>query len=229
MTDETGVPAEIQRRVRLAARALARAGLVHAYGHCSARLDAGRFLVCAAKPMGVIAPGESGVVVPVSGPLPEGVLGEVRIHQQIYARRPEVGGVCRIMPPATMALSVLRRTPRPWHGNAAFFAPAPPLWDSPLLARDDAIARGIAETLGNAKAVVMRGNGAVTAGDSLEAAVTWAWFLEDAARIEAFVAEPGRAGDAVPLSPEEVEARSGTGGGVVERMWAYLTHGDPEA
>ncbi len=229
MTDVTCARAEIQRRVRLAARALAGAGLVHAYGHCSARLDAGRFLVCAAKPMGIIAPGESGVVVPVSGPLPEGVLGEVRIHQQIYARRPEVGGVCRIMPSAIMALSLLRRTPRPWHGNAAFFAPSPPLWDSPLLARDDTIAGGIAETLGNAKAVVMRGNGAVTAGDSLEAAVTWAWFLEDAARIESFLIGSDCAGDAVPLSPEEVEARSGTGGGVVERMWAYLTHGDPEA
>ena len=51
--------------VRVAARALARAGLVHAYGHCSARLDAGHFLVCAARPMGLIEPGEAGTVVPV--------------------------------------------------------------------------------------------------------------------------------------------------------------------
>jgi hypothetical protein len=77
--------ASAERRVRLAARALARHGLVHAYGHCSERLDANHFLVCAARPMGLIAAGEPGVIVPVVGPLPDGVLGEVRIHQQLAA------------------------------------------------------------------------------------------------------------------------------------------------
>ena len=77
----------MERQVRLAARALARGALVHAYGHCSARRDAARFIVCAAKPMGIIAAGEAGTVVPVDGPLPQGVLGEVRIHQAIYRRR----------------------------------------------------------------------------------------------------------------------------------------------
>ncbi len=38
--------------VRKMARALARGGLVNAYGHCSVRLDEKSFLVCAAKPMG---------------------------------------------------------------------------------------------------------------------------------------------------------------------------------
>ena len=229
MPDDIEAPDSVQRQVRVAARALAGSGLVHAYGHCSARLDASHFLVCAPKPMGTIKPGEPGTVVPVDGALPDGVLGEVRIHQQIYSRRPEAGGVCRVMSPAIMGLSVLGRTPRPWHGIGAYFAPSPPLWDSPLLARDDEIARRIAETLGDAKAVVMRGNGAVTAGESIEAAVTWAWFLEDAARIEAFVTEPGRAQDAVPLTSEEIEARSTTAGRVIERMWEYLTDGDAES
>ena len=80
-----------QRELRIAARALARGNLVHAYGHCSMRLDAHRFLVCAAKPMGTITPGDAGTLVPVVGALPDGVLGEVRIHQQIYARRAEIG------------------------------------------------------------------------------------------------------------------------------------------
>ena len=56
-----------QQRVRLAARALARHNLVHAYGHVSARLNNESFLVCAPKPMGLIAPGEDGTVVPISG------------------------------------------------------------------------------------------------------------------------------------------------------------------
>ena len=64
-----------QRDLRIAARALGRNGLAHAYGHCSLRLDAEYFLVCAARPMGLIKPGEAGQVVPVSGPLPASILG----------------------------------------------------------------------------------------------------------------------------------------------------------
>src|SRR3546814_8479519 len=40
-----------QRLVRVAARALARHGLVHAYGHCSLRLDERHFLVAPSKPL----------------------------------------------------------------------------------------------------------------------------------------------------------------------------------
>ena len=49
--------------VRKAARALGRHGLVHAYGHVSARIDERTFLVCAPEPMGLIAPGTPGTVV----------------------------------------------------------------------------------------------------------------------------------------------------------------------
>lgn len=101
---------EMQSELRMAARALARHGLAHAYGHVSRRLDADTFLVCAARPMALIGPADAGTVVPVKGALPEGVLGEVRIHQQIYARRPDVQAVARTMPPALMALGTARRT-----------------------------------------------------------------------------------------------------------------------
>jgi ribulose-5-phosphate 4-epimerase/fuculose-1-phosphate aldolase len=43
-------------------------------------------------------------VVRIDGELPEGVLGEVRIHREIYRRRPEIQGVARTMPPKIMSL-----------------------------------------------------------------------------------------------------------------------------
>lgn len=210
-----------QDMVRRAARGLARAGLVHAYGHCSLRLDAGHFLVCAAMPMGRIAD-EEGTVVPLDGPLPDGVLGEVRIHREIYRRRADVGGVCRVMPPATMALSTAGIVPRPRHGIGAYFASLP-LWDDPRLLRDDAAAVALAETLGDRSALVMRGNGAITVGESLPQAVTLAWFLEDAARVERDVRAMGLDPESGLLSPDEIAARQVWAGGVVERMWAHLT------
>lgn len=211
-----------QRLLQQAARALARAGLVHAYGHCSVRLGEGTFLVCAPRPLALVADAP-GTVCRVDAPLPEGVLGEVRVHQQIYARRPEVGAVCRIMPPALMALSTHGIVPRPRHGIGAYFADLP-LWDDPRLLRDDASAAALAEALGAAPAIVMRGNGAVVAEASLERAVTLAWFLEDAARVERDVRAMGLDPEQGLLDADEIAARQVWSGGVAERMWDYLTH-----
>jgi len=214
--------------VRKAARALGRAGLAHAYGHCSARMDDASFLVCAPEPMGMIAPGTAGTVVPIEGPLSDGVLGEVRIHQQIYRRRPNVGGICRTMPPNVMALSTMARTPKARHGFSSYFAPEPPLWDDPLLLRSDEQASQLADQMGEARAIVMRGNGAVTAGETLAQAVVFTWYLEDAARVELEVLRCGQAETAPTLTPEQVKVRAVGTGRIYERMWDYLCDGDPE-
>ncbi|MDB5752551.1 MAG: cmtD [Ramlibacter sp.] len=219
----------LQRQLRVAARALGRHGLAHAYGHCSVRLGQAHFLVCAARPMGVIAAGEPGRVVPVRGPLPEGVLGEVRLHQQIYQRRPGMQAVTRTMPPAVMALGTARRVPQPRHGMGAYFGAGVGLWDDPQLVRDDARAVGVIDAMGDRAAVVMRGNGVVVAGASLAKAVALTWYLEDAARIELALLSAGLEPESTPLSAEECALRATDTGGIFERMWEYLTAGDPEA
>ena len=218
-----------ERRVRMAARAAGRHGLAHAYGHCSLRLDAVHFLVCAPQPMGLIEPGEHGTVVSVHAPLPGTVLGEVRLHQQIYARRPDVRGIVRSMPPSVMALGTARRTPRPRHGMGAYFGAGARLWDDPQLVRDDERAAQVAEALDDANAIVMRGNGAVVAAASLEKALCLTWYLEDAARIELQLLGAGLADSGAILSPAECKARATDAGGIFERMWQYLTAHDPEA
>lgn len=162
---------DIARMTRIAARALGRAGLVHAYGHCSARLDEDRFLVCPAVPMAHVAPGQPCTQVPVCGTLPEGVLGEVRLHQQIYQRRPGAGGVVRFMGPSMMALAALGRVPAIRHGFGTYFAPQVGYWDDIQLVRDDLRATGVIDAMGKSAGVIMRGNGAVVAGATLPEAV----------------------------------------------------------
>ncbi len=218
-----------QSRVRVAARALGNNDLGHAFGHVSARIDAKSFLVCAPKPMGLIEPGETGTIVPVEGPLPDGVLGEVRCHQQIYKRRPDVNGIARTFLRAVMTLSTFQRTPKARIGFASYFAPCPPLWDDPLLLRDDAAAKKFAETLGNARAIVMRGNGCVLTGATVEEAIVMAFFLEEAAKTELAVMASGHEEASVVYSSEQAAARAVSSGRIFERMWDYLTNGDPEA
>ncbi len=219
---------ETQRRVRVAARALPRHGLGHAYGHVSARLDAETFVVCAPKPMGLIAPGEAGHVVPIEGALPDGVLGEVRCHQRIYKRRADVNGICRTFLRDVMTLSTMRLTPRARHGFGSYFAPAPPLWDDATLLRSDEAAARLADTLGDARAIVLRGNGAIMTGASVEESIAMAFYLEEAARTELAVLAAGDRADAVEMTAAEAEARAVSSGRIFERMWEYLTFGDPE-
>lgn len=217
-----------QRRVRLAARALGRHNLVHAYGHVSARLDETRFLVCAPRPMGLLDVGEEGTVVPIDGPLPDGVLGEVRCHQRIYAARRDVDGICRIFPRNVLTLSTFRKTPRARIGFGSYFHPHPPLWDDPLLIRSDEQAIAFAEQLGNARAIVMRANGAVCVGPTVEESVVMAFYLEESAATELAVLATGDEENSACLTPEQVEVRATGSGRIYERMWDYMTAGDPE-
>lgn len=218
---------EAQRLVRIAGRAAARAGLVHAYGHCSVRIDAQHFLVSPARPLGLVGAGEPCVRVPLSGALPEGVLGEVRVHREIYRRRADIGGIVRSMPPQVVALSAYGQSPRARHGLGAYFHPQPAFWDDPQLLRSDDKAAAFATALDRSRAIVMRGNGAVVVGASLQEALVLTWYLEDMARVEL----AGRAaglGEAPALTAIEAQERATWNGLILERMWAWLTHDDLE-
>jgi HCOMODA/2-hydroxy-3-carboxy-muconic semialdehyde decarboxylase len=207
--------------VRMASRAIGRAGLAHAYGHCSLRLNAREFLVSPPKPLGMVTNTDLPVTVPIEGPLPAGVLGEVRIHQQIYQVRGDVCGIVRFQSPKVVSLSTLGRSPHARHGFGSYFAPQPPFWSDPRLVRDDERAAAVARTLGGARAIVLRGNGAVVVGSSLEEACVMAWYLEDAARVELDVLASGEPGNL--LSAAEAADRATMQGRIVERMWDWLT------
>jgi HCOMODA/2-hydroxy-3-carboxy-muconic semialdehyde decarboxylase len=214
--------------VRKMARALARGGLVTAFGHCSVRLDEQSFLVCAAKPMGIIKPGEPGTVVSTDAPLPEGVLGEVRMHQQIYKRRGEIKAISRFISPNVVMLAALGLTPKARHGQGAHFYPQVPFWPDPGLIRNDPAAVGVAETMGKAPAIVVNVNGAVTGAETPQQAVALAVFLEDAARVELAALNAGLADKAPRMTAEQAKTRATWQGRIAERMWDYLTDGDPE-
>jgi HCOMODA/2-hydroxy-3-carboxy-muconic semialdehyde decarboxylase len=166
------------------------------------------------------------VTVSTTGALPPDVLGEVLVHQHIYRRRSDVGGIARFQSPSVTALSALGLTPRARHGFGAYFAPCPPLYPNPRLVRDPASAAALVEQLGPARGIVMRGNGAVTVGASIEEAVVMAWYLEDAARVELAVLGAGL--DGTEFTPAEARDRAINTGRIIERMWDWLTANDPE-
>lgn len=214
--------AEVDRLIRTAGRALSRHGLLHAYGHCSVRTSASTFRVSPSKPLGLVTDDDACHEVSLDGPLPDGVLGEVRVHREIYRLRPDVNAIVRCMPPKVMSLGAMRRVPRPRHGFGSYFYPSPVLWDDPQLLRDDEQARRFAAALGPQRAILMRGNGAVIVGESLEAAVVLTWYLEDAARVELDCLAAGLADEGL-LTEQDAKQRATWSGRILERMWDYLT------
>jgi HCOMODA/2-hydroxy-3-carboxy-muconic semialdehyde decarboxylase len=211
--------------VRISARALARNGLATAFGHCSARISDSAFVVSPMLPLGLIRPYERLPTVPIRGPLPDEIPGEVCMHQAIYERRPDVGGICRFHSPILVALSSQQIVPVARHGHGAYFYPAPPYWDRSELVRNPNDARLVAERIGEASAIVLRGNGALTVGEDLRFALALAWFLEDTARVELISRQLG---SDVTMSEEEAMTRGRWDGRILERAWQYLTQSDAE-
>ncbi len=219
---------QAQILVRQMARALGRNGLSGPFGHCSVRIDAEHFLVCAPRPMALIGRNDEGMVIDVAEPLPEKALGEVRIHQEVYRRKPHVNAVCRFISPHITALAALGRTPLPRHGFGAYFSPEVPFWRQPDLVRDLESAQQVAALLGDGPAIVLSVNGAVTVGGTAARALSLAWFLEDSARVELAVLSAGDGLRNSPMTPDEAGRRATWDGRIAERMWEYMTRQDEE-
>ena len=186
-------------------------------------------LVCAPKPMGHLNESHAGDVVNIHQALATHVLGEVRMHQAIYKNRKDAKGICRVFPPNVLALAAMGLSPKARHGFGSYFYPEVPMWTDPALIRNDEAAIGVAKTLGQASAVVVSINGAVTVADSLEKATVLAWFLEDAARVELAALSCGLEKKVVFSSQEQAQNRATWVGGIAERKWQFMTHGDIES
>ena len=206
--------------VTAAGRALDTAGLVTAFGHVSFRDGREGFLITPPKPLGSLEPDETLLEVSLGeDELPEGVPGEAWIHWAIYKSRPDVGGICRAQPPISTALASAGVPIRPLHGQGAFLGEELPVYDDARLIRDREASEALAEDLGNAGGIVMRGNGAVAVGTSVGAAVARMWVLERSAEMNQTAAS---AGTPRPLGEEEFAYWESVSEEILERIWGYL-------
>ena len=205
-----------------AAHALAAAGLVTAFGHVSAREREGEdgFLITPPKPLGSLNSEEPLSEVSLAeDELPEGVPGEAWVHWAIYNRRPDVGGICRAQPPISTALASAGVPIRPLHGQGAFLGREVPVYDDARLIRDQEAGEALVERLGDAGGIIMRGNGAVTVGGSVGAAMARMWVLEVSAEINRTAAS---AGTPQVLNEEEFAYWESVSEEILERIWSYL-------
>lgn len=203
-----------------AAHVLAAAGLVTAFGHVSAREGRDGFRITPPKPLGSLEPDDSLLEVSLAQEeLPEGVPGEAWIHWAVYKSRPDVEGICRAQPPISTAVTSAGVPIRPLHGQGAFLGEEVPVYDDARLIRGREAGEALADRLGDAGGIIMRGNGAVTAGESVGAAVARMWVLEVSAEINRTAASTGTSR---VLTEEEFSYWESVSEEILGRIWSYL-------
>lgn len=222
---DRGGAATVQADVAMAARILARAGLVHAFGHVSARSGAEVMLTPTRPPLPTLQAADV-IRLRLRGTVSHGDPSrlplEAPMHLAIYRGRPDVNAIARVHGSALAAWAARGVPPPMLHGFGAIVEPVA-AWTDPDLIADEIAAGAVAAALGATAAIVLRGNGGLAVGTTLAEAAARAWCLED----RCAVAE--RAGDhGVPLSQDEFERRRRWFGPETSRLWAWLqaTYGD---
>lgn len=202
-----------------AAHALAAAGLATAFGHASYR-EGDSFFITPPKPLSSLAGDETLSRVSLEADeLPAGVPGEAWVHWAIYRHRPDVAGICRAQPPTTTSLASAGVPILPLHGQGAFLGREVPVFGDARLVRDLVTGEALAQSLGDAGALVMRGNGAVAVGANVGLAAARMWVLEASAEMNQ---RASAAGTPHPISEEEFLYWESVSEEVLGRIWSYL-------
>ena len=183
----------IARNVVRASRILAAEGLVEAFGHVSARLSRTSFLLTPRKGLASVTSADLlRLEVSVGGsPRIEVVQGdpatlpvEAVIHAAVYIIREDVGGIARDHGEASTVLGISGTSVRPVHAFGAIGPAIVPVLDTPGLIADWSEGEEMASVLGQESALLLRGNGRVIVGRSVEEACARAILLEESARIQ---------------------------------------------
>jgi L-fuculose-phosphate aldolase len=108
---------------------------------------------------------------------------ELYIHSECYRRRPDVGSVCHSHSPMVKVFASLGEPLKPIENSASIFAPETPIYQRVGLIVNAELGREVAESLGDHRAVLMRGHGSTVVGLNLQQSVVTAIYLEEAAML----------------------------------------------
>ena len=216
MTAGAGLRGEIAE----AAHVLTRLGLVTSFGHVSARAGTAMLITPAADLATVTE--ASLVEVPLTATaLPPGAPAEAWAHLALYQARPDAAAIARAQPSSAFAAAAVTSSLVPLHGQAAWLGDSVPVHGSARLLRSPALAEQAARSLPAGEALLLRGNGALTLGDTPGLAVTRMWLL--AAACEVYLTARA-AGPVTPLTADEIAAWRAAGPGLLPRLWQHLRH-----
>jgi ribulose-5-phosphate 4-epimerase/fuculose-1-phosphate aldolase len=189
---------DVKREVAAANRVLANLGLADgvtaALGHASMRVpsEPNHFFVKGREyefdALAIMEPDDM-VLCDTEGFLIAGRSGltqcsEVKIHACIYKTHPQVQAIVHVHPRYTILMSVLTGSLKPMRQEGAqLVRHALPIYLHVKTIQSDAEGMEVANLLGDSRAMLLRGHGAVTTGENLSEAVMGMAQLEEQARM----------------------------------------------
>jgi ribulose-5-phosphate 4-epimerase/fuculose-1-phosphate aldolase len=137
---------------------------------------------------------------------------EVPLYTSIYRARPDVQSIVHIHPPVATALTMAGKTVFPINQTSQRFQGPLKVFRGNLIG-DDQIGGELAEALGDSRAIMLQGHGAVIVGDNVPCAVVSAHYLEMAAKMQVWA---GSVGTPQMLPPELIAENE-----VANFLWRY--------
>lgn len=205
-------------------------GIVDAFGHVSVRHDKDpeRFLL--SRNMAPATVGLEDIIefhldgTPVNAH-GRAVYLERFIHGQIYRARPDVMAIVHSHSPTVLPFTVVSDVKfQPVCHMSGFLGQGVPVFEirdtagtaSDLLVRSNELGRALADSLGEASFILMRGHGSTTVGPSIKHAVYRAVYAEVNANLQRDALRLGRV---VYLSPEEAQTSRINVETQIQRPW----------
>lgn len=160
-------------------------GLTEGFGHLSLRSEDGIWMTPAMGPG--MATAEDLVLVDPEGKKVGGadrpLALETPMHLGIYRARPDVTAICRTHSAFAVSAGAVGTAIPASHGFSLMLGQTIPCHREIDLIHSAPMGDAVAASLGNAQALLIRGNGALAVGPTLRHAVVHAIYLEEAARI----------------------------------------------
>jgi L-ribulose-5-phosphate 4-epimerase len=218
----------LRRDVALANRIIERFGLSNAFGHASARIPGTDTFLFPTRRSPGFADENKLLVLDADGNVLSGEgtpNSELWIHARAYAARADIGGIVHAHPQACICLTQIGQPHRIVHNQGGAFGDGVAEYERIGLIRTRELGDVLAQRLGGANAVMMRGHGITTAAADVRAATVAACFLEESAALQLrMLASAG--GDPTHIrayTPEEAQrVRDQLSPAIVERAWEYF-------
>lgn len=217
----------LREKLATCARIVAMQGLIGVFGHVSA-YDPGSERVFLSPGMGVdrsTTKPDDIFVLDRSGEILKAGEGEVPIewpiHTTLHATRSNALAVAHLHSPYATLFTIAARPFRPVTLQGALFAEGIPLYREANLVKTPEQGRQLAEAMGDHRAVLMRGHGAVVAGVDLEEVLFCTLVLEDDACKTVQAAALGSVGTISLAECRAFDAETGLQRRS-HRVWEYL-------
>ena len=218
----------LRHDVALANRIAHRVGLVTGFGHITARIPGTQTFLIPTRASPALAHQDRLITLDLDGNriAGEGTPNtEFWIHARIYAARPDVAAVAHVHSPACVVLGQLGQTVQVIHNSGALFADGVPVFEKLGLIRRRELGDEVAATLGQHRAMLLRGHGANIADGHIRRVTVLACTLEESAELQlrALAAAGGDASRLRYYTDEELGLvlEQLDNAGPMDRAWEY--------